>query len=150
MLLPADAGLQAYVRKVREMFLRPTCVQAQFTSDDQQLATLWYQAGVPGETFRRAWLLGCVRKSMTLINHPATQPIRSLRYFVPLLQEVQQEPIPDSYWQHLEFNLERCEDYWSLKQDTLPDRAYPFLEQANTASPDVSSPQPTTKGTLNR
>ena len=40
-LLPADAGLQAYVRKVREMFLRPTCVQAQFTSDDQQLATLW-------------------------------------------------------------------------------------------------------------
>ena len=75
------------------MFLRPTCVQAQFTSDDQQLATLWYQAGVPGETFRRAWLLGCVRKSMTLINHPATQPIRSLRYFVPLLQEVQQEPI---------------------------------------------------------
>ena len=87
---------------------------------------------------------------MTLINHPATQPIRSLRYFVPLPQEVQQEPIPDSYWQHLEFNLERCEDYWSLKQETLPDRAYPFLEQANTASPDVSSPQPTTKGTLNR
>ncbi len=41
MLLPADAGLQAYVREVREMFLRPTCVQAQFTSDDQQLATLW-------------------------------------------------------------------------------------------------------------
>ena len=40
-LLPADAGLQAYVRKVHEMFLRPTCVQAQFTSDDQQLATLW-------------------------------------------------------------------------------------------------------------
>ncbi len=87
---------------------------------------------------------------MTLINHPATQPIRSLRYFVPLLQEVQQEPIPDSYWQHLEFNLERCEDYWLLKQDTLPDCAYPFLEQANTASPDVSSPQPTTKGTLKR
>ncbi len=108
------------------------------------------QAGVPGETFRRAWLLGCVRKSMTLINHPATQPIRSLRYCVPLLQEVQLEPVPNSYWQHLEFNLERCEDYWSLKQDTLPDRAYPFLEQANTASPDVSSPQPTTKGTLNR
>ena len=80
----------------------------------------------------------------------ATQPIRSLRYCVPLLQEVQLEPVPDSYWQHLEFNLERCEDYWSLKQDTLPDRAYPFLEQANTASPDVSSPQPTTKGTLNR
>ena len=87
---------------------------------------------------------------MTLINHPATQLIRSLRYFVPLLQEVQQEPVPDSYWQHLEFNLERCEDYWSLNQDTLPDRAYPFLEQANTASPDASSPQPTTKGTLKR
>ena len=64
------------------------------------------------------------------------------------MQEVQQEPVPDSYWQHLEFNLERCEDYWPLKQDTLPDRAYPFLKQANTASPDASSPQPTTKRTL--
>ncbi len=87
---------------------------------------------------------------MTLINHPDTQPIRSLRNFVPLLQEVQQEPIPDSYWQHLEFNLERCEDYWLLKQDTLPDRAYPFLERVNIASLDVSSPQPATKGTLKR
>ncbi len=77
---------------------------------------------------------------MTLINHPATQPIRSLRYFVLLLQEVQQEPVPDSYWQHLEFNLERCEDYLPLKQDTLPDRAYPFLEQANTVSPDGCPP----------
>ncbi len=77
---------------------------------------------------------------MTLINHPATQPIRSLRYCVPLLQEVQLEPVPDSYWQHLEFNLERCEDYWSLKQDTLPDRAYPFWSRQTP--PRRMSPPP--------
>ena len=51
--------------------------------------------GVSLETVRRAILLGSVRKSMSLLDQPDGEPVRS-------------ESFPRSYWQHLEFNLRRC------------------------------------------
>ena len=63
------------------------------------------------QTVRRAVLLGCVRKSMALIERSGGPPAGRLAYFQPLLREVQRERFPAAYWQHLRFNLERCEDY---------------------------------------
>ena len=47
---------------------------------DERLAAAWHAAGLPLETVRRAVLLGCVRKSMTLIDHPDQPLIASLHY----------------------------------------------------------------------
>ncbi len=129
---PPDAAARAYVGTVRQAFLGPACVQAAFGPADERLAAAWHAAGVPLATVRRAILLGCVRKSMSLIDRPAAQPVRSLRFFEALLREVERERFPDSYWQHLEFNLGRCEDYWRHKPDTAPGRARPNLEQASS------------------
>ena len=129
---PPDAAARAYVGTVRQAFLGPACVQAAFGPADERLAAAWHAAGVPLATVRRAILLGCVRKSMSLIDRPAAQPVRSLRFFEALLREVERERFPDSYWQHLEFNLGRCEDYWRHKPDTAPGGARPNLEQASS------------------
>ena len=59
--------------------------------------------GGPLESARRAPLLGSARNSLVLLERPT----RSLRYFEPLLREVEQERIPDTYWRHLEFNVRR-------------------------------------------
>ena len=32
--------------------------------------------------------------------------------YAHLLREVQRERFPAAYWQHLQFHLGRCEDYW--------------------------------------
>ena len=83
------------------------------------------------EAVRRAILLGSVRKSMSLLDDPGGEPVRSLRYFASLLQEVRTELFPDSYWQHLQFNLRRCERLGKERDAEAPRSACPDLEQAD-------------------
>ena len=61
---------------------------------------------------RRAILLGSLRKSMSLLDRPGGKPVRTLRYFAGLLEEVRTESFPPSYCQQFEFNLSRCERLW--------------------------------------
>ena len=96
-----------------------------------RLAADWHRRGVPLETVRRAILLGSVRKSMSLLDRPDGEPVRSLRYFASLLAEVRTESFPDSYWQHLEFNLRRCERLWQQGPAAAAGSARPDLEQAD-------------------
>ena len=63
------------------MFRKPRCVRGPCGPGDERLAAAWHAAGLPLETVRRAVLLGCVRKSMTLIDHPDQPLIASLRYY---------------------------------------------------------------------
>ncbi len=94
----------------------------------------WRRTGTVGgalETVRRAILLGSVRKSMSLLDRPGGEPVRSLRYFASLLEEVRMESFPDSYWQHLEFNLRRCERLWQEGPAEAVGSARPDLEQAD-------------------
>ena len=129
---PADgvSPARAYVERVRRLFSRASCVQGMFTPSDERLAASWHARGIEFERVRRAWLLGCTRKSFSLIDRPSAAPIRSLRYFVPILEEVLAEGFPADYWSHLQFNLERCEEHWRRHPATAPGRARPNLEQA--------------------
>ena len=121
---------RAYVERVRQLFGEAACVQGTFTPSDERLAAAWQARGIEFETVRRAWLLGCTRKSFSLLDRPSAAPIRSLRYFAPLLEEVLAESFPPDYWNHLQFNLGRCEQHWRRKPETAPGRARPNLEQA--------------------
>ena len=120
-----------YLAEVRRMFCEPGCVQGRFGSADEHLAVDWHRRGVSLETVRRAILLGSVRKSMSLLDRPGGEPVRSLRYFASLLEEVQTESFPNSYWQHLEFNLRRCERLWQERPAGALGSARPYLEQAD-------------------
>lgn len=58
---------------------------------------VWYRAGIPLETVRRALLFGCVRKSFPLIDRPEAQPISSLRYFEGPVEDVRGGSFPAAY-----------------------------------------------------
>ena len=126
----------AYVAAVRKLLRAPACVQGRFGPDDERLAADWQHQGVSLTTVRRAILLGSVRKSMSLLDRPGGEPVRSLRYFASLLQEVQTESFPPAYWQHLEFNLRRCE---RVRQAETVGSACPDLVQAD---PSGAAPRP--------
>ena len=102
----------AYIDSVRQAFLKPACVQADFGPDDRHLAAQWHRNRIPIETVRRAIHLGCVRKSCSMIDHPQSQPIRSLRYFRGVLQEVRELSVPDSFRDYVEVSLRRLERRW--------------------------------------
>ena len=67
----------AYVAEVRRMFREPACVQGRFGPADERLAADWQRAGVSLATVQRAILLGSVRKSMSLLDRPDGEPVRS-------------------------------------------------------------------------
>ena len=127
-----DPEAASYIAQVREAFLGPA---------DERLATDWQAKGISLETVRHAILLGCVRKPMSLIDRPATRPVRQLRYFEPLLWEVQREHFPAAYWQHLQFNLGRCEDYWQHNPEVGPGCVGPEMEPAGRATAVAASTQ---------
>lgn len=123
----------AYVASVRRLFRQRLCVQGRFGVADERLARQWHRTGVPLEAVRRAILLGSVRKSMALLDHPESDPVRSLRYFTGPLAEAGSESLPASYWQHLEFHLGRCERSLRCRTAAAPGRARPDLAQARAS-----------------
>lgn len=140
------AAERAYVERVRQLFGQASCVQGSFTPSDERLAAAWHARGIAFETVRRAWLLGCTRKSCSLTDRPSASPIRSLRYFAPLLDEVLTESFPPDYWSHLQFNLGRCEEHWRRNPDTAPGSARPNLKQAGP-QPESAARQERSKQT---
>ena len=134
---PDSPGPSAYVAEVRRLFREPECVQGRFGPADERLAADWQAAGVSLETVRRAILLGSVRKSMSLLDQPDGEPVRSLHYFARLLEEVRSESFPVFYWRHLEFNLRRCEQVW---RDRAAERGGPACSYLAQADPSEAAP----------
>jgi hypothetical protein len=108
----AAAPEAEFVRHVRAAFLKPACVRSVFTAADEKLALKLYRREVPPEQVRRAIWLGCARKYVVMLNSQTRQPITSLAYFAPLVEEVSQPHIPASYWEHIRRKMEEIEKRW--------------------------------------
>ena len=102
----------SFISTVRELFLAPCCVQAVFTAADEAIAARLYDRAVSVDQIRRAILLGCARKYASMINGQTKMRIRSLLYFVPLVDEVAASAIPESYWEPLRRKVEQMEQRW--------------------------------------
>jgi hypothetical protein len=101
-----------FIGEVRDLFLAPACVRAVFTAADEAIASGLYGRGVSPEQVRRAILLGCARKYATMINSQTRTRISSLQYFVPLVNEVVESAIPESYWEPLRRKVGQMEKRW--------------------------------------
>ena len=99
----------------------------------QRVAADWHRAGVSLATVQRAILLGSVRKSMSRIDRQDGEPVRSLRYFASLVEEVRTESYPESYWQHLELSLLRFERLGQARRTEASGGACPDLAQAGAS-----------------
>ena len=109
-----DPELRAYVDRIRQMLAERACVRTPLSAADELLARDWHTRGVPAERIRQAVLLGCGRKYVAWRNGAPRVPIGSLRYFEPILAEMEQQPAPPAdYWDYLRERIERMETLWS-------------------------------------
>lgn len=109
-----DASEVEFVRRVREAFLMPACVQSSFTAADEKIAVNLHRRGISLQQVQRAILLGCARKYISAINHDVRQPITSLQYFLGTVDEVVETTIPESYWENLRRKVVRMEQAWKI------------------------------------
>ena len=72
---------------------------------DRRLAHQFYDRTLPLKTLLTALLLASARRLTREPQAPPLQPIRSLRYFVPVIEEVLSLPLPDNYLSYLKLKM---------------------------------------------
>ena len=95
-----------YVRAVLDSFVSLPGAPRRPRRDDRFLAEKLYRERVPLLVLEYALLLGCARRELQDHEEPL-QPIRSLRYFVPILEEVRYQPVDVNYVRYLRGKLSK-------------------------------------------
>jgi hypothetical protein len=81
---------------------------------DHALASRLHRDGVPLPLVESALLLATLRRLLRSSELPPLPKIRSLAYFLPVIEELRQQPLPDGYLDYLRLKLRR------LSQDDRP------------------------------
>ncbi|MBM3756691.1 MAG: hypothetical protein FJW38_22235 [Acidobacteria bacterium] len=74
---------------------------------DQSVARKLFHDSVPLPLIESALLLGTLRRLHRPKDLPPLPKIRSLAYFLPVIEELQLQPLPDGYLNHLRLKLHR-------------------------------------------
>ncbi len=93
-----------YVQTVLDIYVSIPNAPERPRRDDRFMAARLYRQGVPLYKFECALLLGCARRELQEHEEPL-QPIRSLRYFVPVLEEVRSQRVDPRYVRYLREKL---------------------------------------------
>lgn len=77
------------------------------SSADQILARRLFADAVSLSLIESALLLGTLRRLSRPHNLPPLPKIRSLAYFLPVVEELQIQPLPEGYLEYLRLKLRR-------------------------------------------
>jgi hypothetical protein len=98
----------SYVASVVTLYLEMPDTPMRLSASDQWLARHFYQEGVPLETVETALLLGSLRRLIRPTDALFLSPIRSLAYFRPVIEELQEQPAPEIYRDYLRLKLRQA------------------------------------------
>jgi hypothetical protein len=112
---PASEAETIYVAAVLTQYadLPDTPLRPSLT--DQALARKLHSEAVPLSLVESALLLATLRRQARSSDLPPLPKIRSFAYFLPVVAELQQQPLPDGYLDYLRLKLNR------LSQPARPD-----------------------------
>ena len=72
---------------------------------DRRLAAQLCQQNVPLSVVEAAFLLATARRVLRDPSYPPLNPIRSLHYFLPVIEELLDQPLSPTYIQYLRLKL---------------------------------------------
>ena len=96
---------QAYIQALRSVYLQLPNTHRRFSRSDQGLASNLFQRGFSLDLVRSALLLASARRLARNPAEPPLPPVRSLHYFLPVLDEISSQPLPPGYLEYLEAKL---------------------------------------------
>jgi hypothetical protein len=98
------ADSKAYVRAVLNMYVRtPNTIPPR--TADRRLAAELYARSVPLATIDAALLLAAARRLCHSPDRPPLPAIRSLAYFLPVIEEILTLPLPPNYVHYLRYKV---------------------------------------------
>jgi len=102
-----DASQEEYIRCVLEAYRKTPGTMGTVRRPDRVLAVQLYQRGISVSVFENAFVLAATRRLMRPADAPPLGPIRSLAYFLPVIEEVLDLCVSPDYFQYLRQKLER-------------------------------------------
>ena len=107
MLVDEGRGQEEYIRQVLEAYRKTPGTMGTVRRADRMLAAQFYQRGVTVSVVENAFVLAVARRLMRPADAPPLGTIRSLAYFLPVIEEVLELRVGPGYFQHVRRKLER-------------------------------------------
>lgn len=121
---PLPDSVADYITTVLTIYLQLPETPLHASFQDRRHARQLYNRGVSLSVIESALLLASLRRLLRPEDLPPLSPVRSLAYFLPVIDELLAVPVPDNYLEYLRSKL-RC----------LPSRQQtPAVGQKNTFS----------------
>ncbi len=100
-------GQEEYIRQVLEAYRKTPGTIGTVRRADRMLAAQLYQRGLSVRVIENALVLAAARRLMRPADAPPLGTIRSLAYFLPVIEEVLGLRVSPDYFQYLRHKLER-------------------------------------------
>jgi hypothetical protein len=102
---PSD--LKSYIKQVVELYRNTPGTLGRVRREDRRLAAELHGRGISLSTLEAAFVLTAARRSFRAAEAPPLAPIRSMYYFVPVIEEVLANPTDAGYLEYLKSKLKK-------------------------------------------
>lgn len=104
-----DPGLSQdeYIRQVLELYRKTPGTMGMVRRADRLQASQLYQRGLSVKVIENALVLAATRRLMRPAGAPPLGTIRSLAYFLPVIEEVLELRVNPEYFEYLRYKLAR-------------------------------------------
>ena len=100
-------GQEQYVRQVLEAYRKTPGTMGTVRRADRLLAAQLYQRGLSLKVIENALVLAATRRLIRPFDAPPLGTIRSLAYFLPVIEEVLEMRVSPDYFEYLRHKLTR-------------------------------------------
>ena len=98
---------EEYVRRVLDAYRQTPGTTGSLRRADRVLAAQLHQRGIAAEVIENAFVLAATRRLIRPAEAPPLGTIRSLAYFLPVIEEVLELRVSPEYFEYLRYKLTR-------------------------------------------
>jgi hypothetical protein len=106
-LMDDGRSQEEFIRQVLEVYRKTPGTMGTVRRPDRVVALQLYQRGISVSVIENALVLAATRRLMRTADAPPLSTIRSLAYFLPVIEEVIGLRVSPDYFQYLRHKLER-------------------------------------------
>ncbi len=103
--MDAGASQEEYIRRVLEAYRKTPGTMGAIRRTDRVLAVQLYQRGISASVIENAFVLAAMRRLVRPADARPLATIRSLAYFLPVIEEVLGLHVGPEYFQYLRHKL---------------------------------------------
>ena len=97
--------LKEYIKQAVELYRNTPGTLGRVRREDRRLAAELHRRRVSLSTLKDALVLAAARRCFRAPDTPPLAPIRSMHYFVPVIEEVLANPLDNAYVEYLKSKL---------------------------------------------